>query len=188
MDDPGLVILPTHREVFDYSQVTPAEILARAEHGFEVTPVADLDTCLAEMREREAAHAYGLYADGCYHVLVLRDPALIDEPLQTESRSTEWKSLDVSIAHSILLHRVAGLPDGAGEAGANIRYHREPAPAIDNVDAGRGNFVLLLNATRIEQVKACAERGEKMPQKSTDFYPKMVSGLTLMPVSAEERI
>jgi uncharacterized protein (DUF1015 family) len=188
IDDPGLVILPTHREVFDYPQVTRAEILARAEHAFEVIPAADLGTCLSEMRVREAAHAFGLYAEGRYHVLVLKDPTLIDEQPLAETHSKEWKSLDVSIAHSILLERVAGLPAGAVETEANIRYHREPAPAIDNVDAGRGNFVLLLNPTRIDQVKACAEQGEKMPQKSTDFYPKMVSGLTLMPVSAAEHI
>jgi uncharacterized protein (DUF1015 family) len=59
---------------------------------------------------------------------------------------------------------------------------------MQNVDRGEGDFVLLLNPTRIEQVKACAGQGEKMPQKSTDFYPKMVTGLTIMPVGGGERL
>jgi uncharacterized protein (DUF1015 family) len=103
-------------------------------------------------------------------------------------RSSDWKSLDVSVAHKILLERVAGLSEEGIEKQANLRYHRDPALAIDNVDTGKGDFVLLLNPTRIEQVKACARQGEKMPQKSTDFYPKMVTGMTMMPVGPGEHL
>jgi uncharacterized protein (DUF1015 family) len=186
MDDPGLVILPTHREVFG-AGTNPAEVLARAEEGFEVTPAADLDACLAQMAEREAEHAFGLYAEGRYHVLALKDPARIEGWIAGD-RSLDWKSLDVSIAHKVLLERVAGLPAEELETQAILRYHRDPALAIENVDRGESDFVLLLNPTRIEQVKACAGHGEKMPQKSTDFYPKMVTGLTIMPVGTGERI
>jgi uncharacterized protein (DUF1015 family) len=187
MDDPGLVILPTHREVFDYPQVPSAEIMASAEPFFEIAPATDLEACLVEMVRHRDRHAFGLYCEGRYHVLVLRSLALIEQWI-AEPRSVEWKSLDVSIAHRIVLERVLGLPAEAAETGANIRYHRDPLLAIENVNAGRGNLVLFLNPTRIQQVKACAEQGEKMPQKSTDFYPKMVSGLAMMPVSADERI
>jgi uncharacterized protein (DUF1015 family) len=186
MDDPGLTILPTHREVFG-TGVSLAEVLARAEEGFDCIPAADLEACLAEMAAREAAHAFGLYAEGRYHVLALKDPALIEQWI-AEERSLDWKSLDVSIAHSILLERVVRLSPEAMETQANLRYHRDPSLAIENVDRGEGDLVLLLNPTRIEQVKACAGHGEKMPQKSTDFYPKMVTGLTMMPVGARERI
>jgi uncharacterized protein (DUF1015 family) len=186
MDDPGLVILPTHREVFG-TQVDPAEVLARAQEGFDVVPVADVDACLAAIKARAAEHAFGFYARGRCHVLVLRDPRLIEGWI-AEDRSLDWKSLDVSIAHKILLERAAGLSAEEMEAQANLRYHRDPSLAIENVDKGEGDFVLLLNPTRIEQVKACAGQGEKMPQKSTDFYPKMVTGLTIMPVGTGERL
>lgn len=189
MDDPGLVVLPTHREVFDYPDVPPAEVLARAEQVFELIPAADLEACLAGMRRRADAHAFGLYGERRYHILVLKDPASIAQWIPGP-QSLEWKSLDVSIAHKILLEQLVGLPADAADRGegTHIRYHREPGLAIENVDAGRGNWVLLLNPTRIEQVGACAETGCKMPQKSTDFYPKMVSGLTVMPVPADQRI
>ncbi len=187
MDDPGLFILPTHREVFDLPGLRPAELLSRAELAFRVSPEPNLEACLAAMRAHARDHAMGLYAQGRYHVLVLRDSVQLDQWIP-EPRSPAWKSLDVTIAHRIFLDQIVGLPAEAADTEANLRYHRDPALAIENVDAGRGSFVLLLNPTRIEQVRACVEGGERMPQKSTDFYPKLVSGLTMMPVSAEERI
>jgi uncharacterized protein (DUF1015 family) len=186
-DDPGLVILPTHREVHSFPQVTGDDILARAAPTFEVTSVDNLDTCFTRMRAGESQHAFGLYVDGRYHVLLLKNPQVIEQWI-ADARSLAWKSLDVSIAHKILLGRVIGLPAEAMEAGVNLRYHRDPLLPVENVDAGRANFVLFLNPTRIDQVKDCAERGEKMPQKSTDFYPKMITGLAMMPVDAQERI
>jgi len=187
MDDPGLVILPTHREVFDLPEPRPAEILARAEEAFHVLPSEDLQACLSIMRDHAREHAFGFYAEGRYHVLLLRDTVQVEQWIP-ETRAAAWKHLDVTIAHRILIEQIVGLSAEAVEAGANLRYHRDPALAIENVDAGQGSFVLLLNPTQIDQVRACAERGERMPQKSTDFYPKLVSGLTMMPISARERL
>ncbi|HUT19653.1 MAG TPA: DUF1015 domain-containing protein [Anaerolineae bacterium] len=187
MDDPGLAILPTHREVFGLLQLRPAQVLSDAARAFHIFPVHDLEACLAEMRTHAPEHALGFYAGGRYHVLVLRDSVQLDQWIP-EPRSTAWKSLDVTIAHRVFLEQVVGLPAETAETQASLRYHRDPALAIEDVDAGRGSFVLLLNPTRIEQVRACAEGGERMPQKSTDFCPKLVSGLTMMPVPAEERI
>jgi uncharacterized protein (DUF1015 family) len=64
----------------------------------------------------------------------------------------------------------------------NLTYLRDPGPGFDAVDAGEANFMFLLNPTRIEQVRACTAAGERMPQKSTDFYPKIVSGLVALPL------
>jgi uncharacterized protein (DUF1015 family) len=187
MDDPGLVILPTHREVFDLPQPRPAEILSRAAQAFRVLPADGLEACLSTMRSHAREHAFGFHAEGRYYVLVLRDSVQIERWIP-EPRSPAWKHLDVTIAHRILLEQIVGLSAEAAEVGANLRYHRDPALAIANVDTGQGSFVVLLNPTRIDQVRACAEQGERMPQKSTDFYPKLVSGLTMMPVSPEERL
>ena len=210
MDDPGLVILPTHREILDYPQVRAADVLERARPYFEVLPAADLEACLAHMRENEARHAFGLYApaggrqaySGGYHVLVLKSPALIDPLMAGEGcprgrgpgagegveHSLAWRSLDVSILHQILLEQVVGLPAEAVNRQTNVRYHRDPRLPVENVDQGRGNLVFFLNPTRIAQVRECAAAGERMPQKSTDFYPKVITGLAMMPVHAGERI
>jgi uncharacterized protein (DUF1015 family) len=187
MDDPGLVILPTHREVLNWTLVPLRELLRRAEPLFRIIPVEGIEPCLGTMKAQAHNHAFGLYGEGRYHVLVLEDADLIERWVQKD-RSAEWKSLDVSIAHQILLRRVVRLSEEAMEGEEHLRYHRDPLTAIGNVDSGKGQLCVFLNPTRIDQVKVCAEQGNKMPPKSTDFYPKMVTGLTMMPVSAHERI
>jgi uncharacterized protein (DUF1015 family) len=64
----------------------------------------------------------------------------------------------------------------------NLNYLRDPAPGLDAVDAGEANFLFLLNGTRMEHVRACTKAGEKMPQKSTDFFPKIISGMVALPL------
>jgi uncharacterized protein (DUF1015 family) len=185
MDDPGLTILPTHREVLNCPQVHTTDILARAASLFDIAPASGLEDCLAEIATYatgpDARPAFGLYTRDGYHVLALKSPDRVEGCMPGE-RSPEWKSLDVTIAHKVLLEQIIGLSEQALEQQAELRYHRDPGPAIESVNSGQSDLVLLLNATRIEQVRACAKQGEKMPQKSTDFYPKMIAGLTMMPV------
>jgi len=183
MDDPGLVILPTHREVFDCA-VPPAQVLAGVAVDFDITPAADLEACLAQMKAHEGRHAFGLYADRRFWVLALKHPERIEERIAVD-RSPAWKTLDVTILHEMVLQPIVGLSPQAQEEQTNLRYHRDPAVATAHVDSGQGNYAFLLNPTRVNQVRACAERGERMPQKSTDFYPKMVTGLTMLPVDRE---
>jgi uncharacterized protein (DUF1015 family) len=191
MDDPGLVILPTHREILGMPQMDIERFVARAREFFCITPVADLDACLTALKTNQLDHAFGLYAQDRYRVLVLKSFDRIAHWMDSD-RSRAWQSLDVSIAHKILLEQLLGLPeqgaDDRKEQQMNLRYHRDPRLAVNNVRLGKGNLVLLLNPTRIDQVKTCAEEGIRMPTKSTDFYPKMVAGLTMMPVDGEERL
>ncbi len=171
MDDPGLVIMPTHREVFGYPHLDDGAVLARLASTCRISPVADLETCLSAMHAQADEHAFGLYIAGRYYLLVLRatgEPA--DDPV---------RSLDVYIAHNLILPRALGKVVKS----EHLRYHRDPRPALRHIDAGDGNLLLLLNPTRMSQVKACARYGLKMPPKSTDFYPKMVTGLVMMPLT-----
>jgi uncharacterized protein (DUF1015 family) len=74
------------------------------------------------------------------------------------------------------------------EAKEGIEYHRDLDLALSNVDKGKAQCVFIMNPTRMAEVKACSEKGEKMPQKSTDFYPKVITGLVAMSASAEDRL
>jgi uncharacterized protein (DUF1015 family) len=187
MEDPALIIFPTHREVLGYSGGNAAEIAARAEKDFQVIPASDMAHCFATMQAHEAEHAFGLYMEGRYWVLVLRN---LDQAVarMDRQRSLSWRSLDVSILHTILLEDILGLPKQAVEEQQHLRYHRDPVLAIESVDVGEGELVFFLNPTRMDQVKVCAAQGEPMPQKSTDFYPKMITGLVMMPVGPDERM
>jgi uncharacterized protein (DUF1015 family) len=94
-------------------------------------------------------------------------------------RATAWRQLDVAILHQLVLEKLLGLMPESIIRQENLQYLRDAEPAFRALDAGEAQFLFLLNPTRIAQVRACAEAGEKMPQKSTDFYPKMISGLVL---------
>ncbi len=186
MEDPGLVILPTHRLIHSYEQMAGPEVLEKAQAYFQVTPVADRPALEATLAEATPEHPrFGFY-DGTYAVLTLRDPAVLAELLP--ERDPAWRLLDVSVVHELFIERVLGINKAAVEAKTNIEYLRDPQMGYDAVDQGKAQFLLVMNPTRMEQVRACTAAGEKMPQKSTDFYPKIISGLVMMPIGVEERL
>ncbi len=189
MGDPGLVVLPTHREICNFTATTPAAILERARTHFAVDRVPDLEDCLSRVNAHPTGHAFGFYGGPGtgFSVLTLKDDDLVYR-LIAGDQSPEWKSLAVSVLHKMLLDQIAQVPAHGIEDKTMIRYHRDPQPAVSNVDQGRGNFVFFVSPTRMDQIKAVAGHGEKMPQKSTDFYPKMISGLSMLPVGPDERL
>jgi len=186
MDDPGLTILPTHRLMHTYTAKTTGQIMAEAAEYFEVTPVADrtaLEEALAEATPSD--RRIGFY-DGTYLLLRLKGPEIMAQVMP--DRAEDWRMLDVCILHELLIERVMGLSKERVEAKENIDYHRDLDLAISEVDAGKALCVYIMNPTRMAEVKACSEQGEKMPQKSTDFYPKVITGLVAMAAGAEERL
>jgi uncharacterized protein (DUF1015 family) len=189
MNDPGLVVLPTHREICNFTATSPAEILRRADEHFTLSAAPDLNACLETMNADPAGRAFGFYGgpEVGFHVLTLRHGDLA-YTLIGDDHSRDWKSLSVSILHRILLEQIAGVPVEGIEDKSMVRYHRDPQLAVDNVTQGKGNFVFFVSATRMDQIKAVAAQGEKMPQKSTDFYPKVISGLSMLPLAPDERL
>ncbi|RLC79556.1 MAG: DUF1015 domain-containing protein [Chloroflexi bacterium] len=186
MEDPGLVILPTHRLIRSYDQMSGQEALEKAKEYFEVSTVADRAALEAALAEAVPSHPrFGLY-DGAYAVITLQDPAALEKLLP--EHSSDWRLLDVSVLHELFIERVMGMDKAVVEAKTNIEYLRDPQMGYDAVDEGAANFLLLMNPTRMEQVQVCTGAGEKMPQKSTDFFPKVIGGLVMMPIGVEERL
>ncbi len=186
MDDPGLVILPTHRLVHSYGRMGRQEVLKRAQEYFEVMPVTDRAALDAALAQAEPSHPrFGFY-DGTCAVLTLRDPAMLQRLLP--DRTPDWCLLDVSMLHELFIERVLGVDKEAVERKENIEYLRDAQMGYDAVDRGEARLLLVMNPTRMEQVRACTTAGEKMPQKSTDFFPKVIGGLVALPVAAEERL
>jgi len=186
MDDPGLVILPTHRLIHSYGKKSAVEVLNGAKPYFNVTPVDGRDELEAALDEATPAHPrFGFY-NGGYTVLELKDPDVMARLLP--ERDLAWRMLDVSVLHEVLIERVMDISAEAVERKENIEYLRDPQMGYDAVDDAEAEFLFVLNPTRMEQVRACTEAGEKMPQKSTDFYPKVISGMVMMPIGLDERL
>ena len=186
LDDPGLTILPTHRLMHSYSAKTSAQLLSDAAEYFEVLPVADREALDAAMAEGSATDRRIGFYDGGYHLLRFTDPEIMAriEP----DRAEEWRMLDVTILHELLIERVMGISKEDVESKDKIDYYRDLEDAISEVDGGKAQCVFIMNPTRMSEVRACSEQGAKMPQKSTDFYPKVITGLTAMLVGKDEHL
>ena len=186
LEDPGLTILPTHRLMHSYSAKTSAQLLSDAAEYFEVLPVADREALDAAMAEGSATDRRIGFYDGGYHLLRFTDPEIMAriEP----DRAEEWRMLDVTILHELLIERVMGISKEDVESKEKIEYYRDLEDAISEVDGGKAQCVFIMNPTRMSEVRACSEQGAKMPQKSTDFYPKVITGLTAMLVGKDEQL
>jgi uncharacterized protein (DUF1015 family) len=123
--------------------------------------------------------------DGVYF-LKLEDEAIM--AALAPDRVDAWRELDVSILHNLILEHVMEIDPEKIDNKENIEYLREPDMGYDRVSEEETAYLFILNPTRIEQVKACTKAGEKMPQKSTDFYPKVITGLAMLPIGPDERL
>ncbi len=186
INDPGLVILPTHRLLHGLADFNLDRALAKLADQFAVTPIDAVQVeselfCAASPGE----HAFGLYAGkGKTFLLRLKNKAAMQAALP--DRSDDYRELDVAVLHTLIIDRVFGVPAEGVED--HVAYERGIEAAMAKVDSSKCQVALLLNPTRAEQVNRVAEQGERMPQKSTDFYPKLVSGLVFFDVAAGERV
>ncbi|MGC9398180.1 MAG: DUF1015 domain-containing protein [Anaerolineae bacterium] len=180
MSDPGLVILPTHRLIHSYERMNGKELLKALAPYFEIQPQANREAVEAGLAEATPEHPrYGFY-DGDYALLTLKSLQVMEELLP--DRDPHWRALDVAVLHELVLESVMGLSKESIARKENLEYLRDPDPGFEAVNAGEANFLFLLNGTRMEHVRACTQAGEKMPQKSTDFFPKIVSGTVALPL------
>jgi uncharacterized protein (DUF1015 family) len=193
-EEPGLVILPTHRVIRQRPAREGAALRQALARHFRVetapldpgNPVMSLRIVLADLsRRRHGAVVFGLYAGGQeVMVLELTDTAVIDR-LVADGHSPEYARLDVVILHRLVIEQILGIQP-TGHADDGIAYLRDEAQTLAAVASGEAHVALFQNPPRVEQVQAVAMAGERMPQKSTFFYPKLLSGLVINPLDAGE--
>jgi uncharacterized protein (DUF1015 family) len=177
MDDPNLVILPTHREVFGFEGLSQDDIIKEVSNCFHVIPFSDKKDFFAAMVKNALKYPIGFYSGGNFCMLVIRSINFIEGIESIEEAA--WASLDGSLFDCVLLDKILGFHEEIIDAETNLRYHRDPELAISNVDSNKGKFVIFLNPTPLQVVKSKVILGELMPAKTTDFYPKAISGLVI---------
>jgi uncharacterized protein (DUF1015 family) len=180
MESPGLVILPTHRVVHGLSSFSPEALRERGRKYFSVEEVdASIDQHRATVILHEAGHAgTALLAVTADRVLLLDTPRA-NEPALFAGLSVQQQFLDVVQLHKCLLEGVLGISEDAIREQRNISYLRDMDEAMRQVRQGKANVAFLMNPVRMQQVRDIAFAGEVLPQKSTDFYPKLLTGLTI---------
>lgn len=180
-DDPGLLILPIHRIV---RAPLPADVAARLRRYFDVKRLpGDGPLAVEAALRRLHAHAgagSAFLAAGIEPGLLLltpKDRAGI-EALMPAERSAAWRALDVNVLQYGILEAALGISMDAIAAGGALDFTEDAQGALSAVDAG-ASAAFLVNPTRAEEIFAVADTGDRMPQKSTYFYPKLGTGLVL---------
>ena len=180
MDSPGLVVLPTHRVVHGLPSFSAAAFRDGACPYFSVDEVdASVDAARASVILREAGRmGTALLAVTADRVFLL-DRAKLVSPEIFAGWSLRQQALDVVQLHKCLLEGVLGISEEAIRDQKNVRYIRDIGEAMAQVRSGAANVAFLMNPARMAQVRDIAFAGEVMPQKATDFYPKLLTGLTI---------
>jgi uncharacterized protein (DUF1015 family) len=177
MDSDGLVVLPTHRVVHSLTSFDPAAFTRAAEEFFSIEklPTAEASDYVARLTAQQGTAFVAITRAGAFLLRAKPEPVAAALAHLPERQ----RQLDLSCLHSIVLDRLLGLDAEKVREQTNIRYLRDAAEAVDQVRRGEADVTFLTNPVSMEQLKEVAFAGDVMPQKSTDFYPKLLSGLTI---------
>ena len=177
MENDGLVVFPTHRIVKGIDAFSGADLIKKAEKYFDITDLSTekIESFLdAEYKNGKKAYVYYDGEKCCG--LTLRDITVMDKLIAEKSEAL--RRLDVTVLHSLVLEETLGIDKENMANQKNLTYTRSLAEAIDSAN-GTADCCFILNPTRIEEIAAVAAAGEKMPQKSTYFYPKLTTGMVM---------
>lgn len=184
MSDPGLYILPTHRLIHSSPSASKDSFLREASGLFAIHD-ADEPELLALAEDTSGAVRVGvIFSDGSQYILAATPASAEAMSAAMPNRSLEWQGLDVAVLQELLLKGVLRLSEEKVLRKEGVSYTPNARQALEKVVAPDGPYSMgfILRPTRIEQVRAVSLAGEKMPQKSTYFYPKLLTGLVLREV------
>jgi len=191
----GLLVLASHRLVGNLGNFCLKKLIADLKEDFEITQlrfdspdtkIQDKQKMLAQMKAeyKKDRNVLGIYAANTFHVAVLKDKRAMDSV--APNTSAAWRSLDVAVLHKLVLEKLLGIGEkdlASDNPPERVEYIKDTENAIDEsvemVDKGQKQIAFFMNAPKIHQIQMVADAGERLPQKSTYFYPKMYSGLTI---------
>ena len=193
MRNGGLVIQPTHRLIRRVPDFDARKFITQIQDNFDITRFGYDESDDAKFARRKmfdymnsefekGKNAFGIYMGGnMFYVAVLKNSNVMISACPQASDPS--RSLDVNVLHKLILEKVFCIGAEQSASQSNIEYIKDTGDgidkSIDKVDSGESQVAFFMNSTRIEQVKAVAAAGEKMPQKSTFFYPKIYTGLVV---------
>jgi uncharacterized protein (DUF1015 family) len=166
MNSPGLTVLPTHR------------VLANVQ-GFDARALLDRAAAFFDQGSRADGITIGVCTHGELTLTNLRLKSSVDLAALMPDLSDKQRTLDVVLLHRLLLEKCLGINEDAVKKESHITYLRDRDAAINAVREAKAQAVFLLSPTRLDQIRDIAYEGNVLPQKSTDFYPKVLSGLTM---------
>jgi len=176
MSDPGLIILPTHRLIHGLPGFHRDRFLADVQRHCRVEPVPGTARDPARLRSALASAPDG----PAFAAVFPGDP---DAHLLTVSGGPRSHlEPEVSALHRLILERVLGITSRPDGVGGHLRHLSDTSAVLDEIAGARAQMALLVRPPRLSQIKQVADLGQVMPQKSTYFFPKLASGLVMLPV------
>ena len=180
MEHEGLVVFPTHRLVRGLRDFDGAKVRQSCRRWFDVEEQAGLENLEQALAARydQGKKAFGFYDGGAgWTLFTLRDASPLAQKLP--GRSDALRQLDVTVLHTLVLEEALGIDRENMANQVNLTYTRSMEEAVASVQNGTSQCAFLLNPTRVSEIRDVAAAGEKMPQKSTYFYPKLITGLVM---------
>ncbi len=178
MENEGLVVLPTHRILHGVKDFNLSSLLKKCEGNFNVEAVGNYSKLENKMAVAYNSNktAIGCYSNGEYYCLTLKNE--VGNINEIDGMDNSLKKLDVTVLHSLILEKYMGIDKENLANQVNLKYTRSAEEGIKDADE-YADCCFLLNPTKISEIAEVAEAGEKMPQKSTYFYPKLITGLVM---------
>lgn len=177
-EDPGVVILPTHRVLVSASDDALAQLPDRLARWFDLHPCTPQEVP-GLLRQGVSRRGFAVVRSGGTAFAAWLKPGLAPESFVPGEHSSVYRQLDVTLLQSLVLEPMFGMTQRHLERAEGIRYTRDEHEAIRWVLSGEARVAFLLNPPTVQEVRDVALAGEKMPPKSTYFYPKLLSGLVM---------
>lgn len=180
IENPGLVVFPTHRIVRGLQGFSAGKVIAECGKYFTAAEAPSEERMQAALNKfySEGRNAFAVYAgSGKCFVMSLNDKDAVKKLLP--DMSDAYCGLDVTVLHSLVLERILGIDKENMANQKNLSYTRSRSEALEAVDLENADCSFILNPTRVSEIQGVAAAGEKMPQKSTYFYPKLITGLVM---------
>ncbi len=190
----GLLVLATHRLVYNIPGFDGCSLIDKIRGEFDITPfafkgLAQKQTAKQQMltmmktQLNQGRNAFGIYHRGqhCFWVATLKDKESMNTAVP--DKSPAWRCLDVAVLHKLIIERQLGIDEEKLAKGQYIVFVKDTPSAVDDsikqVDSGDKQIAFFVNPITFQQLFDVTEYNERMPQKSTYFYPKMYTGLTI---------
>jgi uncharacterized protein (DUF1015 family) len=189
LNDPGLVILPTFRLAKGLEKFSEEGFKTLFSKDFEISELAGASVsdqaALEKVRAKidKESHTFGAFLTGAKKFLLLRlkSEDILDKEVDP-GKSAEWKRLDVAVLHSLIIDKLGAFTEKPFVQDEQVGYIRNLEEGLQKVADGEWQVIFLLKPCSLQQIRQVVEKGELMPHKSTDFFPKLKSGLVLNPL------
>jgi uncharacterized protein (DUF1015 family) len=178
--EPGLVVLPIHRMLRFEDPPELRSLLGIAEITDVGQGKAGLDDLVRALAATTAPHTFGFVDRDSWSRLVRIEDAARVEALLPADRPAEWRALDVAILHGVLLPILDFI-----ETPDTVAFSEDARVAFSQVQHGDWDLAVLMQPTRVDQIIAVGDGGERMPEKSTFFYPKLGTGIVMLPLDSD---